>query len=93
MTSRPLGFTTRTWVLAGVLLLAVATWFALRKQINRSLTITLLLRSESPHEWVFDPDLRVAESSHRESPHCRVQSVEYSRVRWALGPGWGSASR
>ncbi|MGO9201491.1 MAG: redoxin domain-containing protein [Limisphaerales bacterium] len=54
MTSRPLGFTTRTWVLTGVLLLAVATWFALHRQINRFLTINLLLRSESPREEVFE---------------------------------------
>ena len=54
MTSRPLGFTTRTWVLASVLLLALATWFALHQQINRFLAINLLLRSESPHEEVFE---------------------------------------
>ena len=54
MTSKPLAFTARAWLLATVLLLAVSTWFALHQQIDRFLTINLLLRSESPREEVFE---------------------------------------
>ena len=54
MTLKPLGFTTRTWLLAGLLLLAVLAWFTLRRQINRSLEVSLLLRSASPRQELFE---------------------------------------
>ncbi|HXP62351.1 MAG TPA: redoxin domain-containing protein [Dongiaceae bacterium] len=54
MTLKPPGFTTRAWLLAGILLLAGLTWFTWHRQINRSLEVNLLLRSASPREELFE---------------------------------------
>ena len=63
MISKPLGFSTRTWLLAGVLLLAVLTWFTWHRQINRSLEVQLAAALSQPARGAF----RGAVNSNRRS--------------------------
>src|SRR5882762_4986630 len=48
------GIQLRTWVLGGCLVLVLLTWVFFHHQINETLTVSLLLRSENPSEELFE---------------------------------------
>src|SRR5262245_33564080 len=54
MTLKSQSLTRRAWSLVGVLFLVILGWLLFHRQINRSLTERLLLRSPSPREDAFE---------------------------------------
>ena len=96
MRLKPLRFTAKTWLLAAILLVAASTWLALHQRINRFLTMTLLLRSESPREELFEeladqlPDPTEFLERCRATgkvPHRRLVAAFLSR-KAAENPAW-----